>query len=239
MHLLASARLPWIGAGALLLSALLLRTTEPTRTAIRVNHPLAEALALDVWTEHRGAGDPIDIVVTERELARLAASGIAYDVIDPDIDATAAAEALRLQTTRPGKDWFAEYHDLEDTGGKLVELARLAPDRAKLHVIGGSVEGRPIWALQIGRGSTKMLVNGTQHAREWIATAVSTCVADRLVRDYGRDAKITAFVESTELWVVPVVNPDGYQYTWAGDRYWRKNRRSKHGVDLNRNWGVA
>src|SRR5512138_2293267 len=68
---------------------------------------------------------------------------------------------------------------------------------------------------------------------------VTTCVADRLVRDYDRDSEIRAFVDSTELWIVPVVNPDGYQYSWATDRYWRKNRRGGHGVDLNRNYSVA
>ena len=84
-----------------------------------------------------------------------------------------------------------------------------------------------------------MLVDGTQHAREWIAAMATTCVADRLVRDYDTDPKIRAFVDSTELWVVPVVNPDGYQYTWSTDRYWRKNRRGRYGVDLNRNFALA
>ena len=238
MQLLARARAPWIGAGALLLAAVVLRPYEPTRTAIRVNGELAEALAHDVWTEARIPDEPIDIVVTERELVQLERAGVAYEVLDRDIDATAAAEALRLQTARPGDDWFAEYHDLEATGEHLQELAELAPDRASLHVIGTSIEGRPIWALRIGSG-TPMLINGTQHAREWIATAVSSCIADRLVRDYDRDARVKAFVDTTELWVVPVVNPDGYQHTWSGDRYWRKNRRDRHGVDLNRNFSVA
>ena len=84
-----------------------------------------------------------------------------------------------------------------------------------------------------------MLINGTQHAREWIAAMVTTCVADRLVRDYDTDPAIRAFVDNTELWVVPVANPDGYQHSWGSDRYWRKNRRGKFGVDLNRNFGVA
>ena len=80
-------------------------------------------------------------------------------------------------------------------------------------------------------GATPMLVNGTKHAREWITSMVTTCVADRLVREYSTNPAIRAFVDSTELWVVPVVNPDGYQYTWAQNRYWRKNRRGGHGVD--------
>jgi carboxypeptidase T len=84
-----------------------------------------------------------------------------------------------------------------------------------------------------------MLVNGTQHAREWIETMVTTCIADRMIREYDSNPRVKAFVDSTELWVVPVVNPDGYQYSWGSDRYWRKNRRDRHGVDLNRNFGVA
>jgi carboxypeptidase T len=239
MQLLARDRAPWLAAAGLLL-ATLLADGEPTRTAIRTaDHPLAVALALDIWTEHPAPGEPIDLVVTERELVWLTVAGVAYDVLDPDIDATAQAEAMRVQAARPGDDWFADYRDLEAIGAHLGELARLAPDRASLHVIGGSIEGRPIWALRIGNGPTKMLVNGTQHAREWIATMVSACVADRLVRDYDRDPRVKQFVDATELWVVPVVNPDGYQHTWAGDRFWRKNRRDRHGVDLNRNFGVA
>src|SRR5436305_1081127 len=76
-------------------------------------------------------------------------------------------------------------------------------------------------------------------AREWIAAMTTTCVADRLVRDYDRDPAIRDFVDRHDLWIVPVANPDGYQHSWSADRYWRKNRRDGHGVDLNRNFGVA
>jgi len=84
-----------------------------------------------------------------------------------------------------------------------------------------------------------VLINGTQHAREWIAAMTSMCVAERLVREADHDETVRAFVDASETWVVPVVNPDGYQYSWGQDRYWRKNRRGSHGVDLNRNWAVA
>jgi carboxypeptidase T len=143
---------------------------------------------------------------------------------------------------RPGGDFFADYRDLAAITTELRALADLAPDRAAMFPIGGSVEGRPLWALRIGRNAPdapRMLIDGTQHAREWISTMVTTCVADRLVRGYDRDPAIRAFVDHTELWVVPVVNPDGYQYSWGTDRYWRKNRRDRFGVDLNRNFGVA
>ena len=142
---------------------------------------------------------------------------------------------------RPG-DWFAEYRDFEAIAARLRELSTLAPDRVALAAIGGSVEGRPLWALRIGRaqtGSPRMLITSTEHAREWLAAMATTCVADRLVRDYDRDPAVREFVDHTELWVVPIVNPDGYQYSWGTDRYWRKNRRGGVGVDLNRNFSVG
>ena len=210
---------------------------DTTRVAIHVDHedPFVESIALDVWSE-AGA---TEVVVAQRDLIRLAHHGIAWRVIDPDIDATARAERERLHAYRPGDDFFTEYHDLEETNAYLVKLAALAPDRVRLSRVGNSVEGRAIMALTIGNGEVPMLVNGTQHAREWIATAVTTCVADRLVRQYASDPKVKNFVDHTTLWVVPVVNPDGYQFSWNSNRYWRKNRRASHGVDLNRNYSVA
>jgi carboxypeptidase T len=220
----------------------------PVRVAIRVactaaTCPVVESLALDVWSEQRGPGLPLDVVVADDALGRLAAAGVSWQVLVADIDAVARAEAERLHgpaAARPG-DWFAEYRDYQAITSHLRQLAELAPERVTLQAIGGSIEGRPLWALRIGNatGATPMMIDGTQHAREWIAAMVTTCIADRLVHGYDRDPAIRAFVDRTTVWVVPVVNPDGYQHSWSGSRYWRKNRRGEHGVDLNRNFGVG
>ena len=181
---------------------------------------------------------PLDVVVTDTALASLGDAGVRWEVIVADIDLAARQEAVRLQAAVQPADWFAEYRDYRAISERLHELAALAPERASIEPLGSSLDGRTIWALRIGAGK-KMLINGTQHAREWISSMVTTCVADRLLREYDHDPAIRAFVDSTELWVVPVVNPDGYQYSWSTDRYWRKNRRERHGVDLNRNFSVA
>jgi zinc carboxypeptidase len=222
--------------------------TAPVRVAIRVacDDPaacaIAESLALDVWSEQGGPGLPLDVVVASGRLGELTARGVSWQVLVPDIDAVAAAEAARLRSPAARTaDWSAEYHDYRAIAAHLEELAGRAPERAALAAIGSSLEGRPLWALRIGgdRDAPAMLVNATEHAREWIAAAVATCVADRLIDDYDRDPEIRAFVDHTQLWIVPVANPDGYQYTWSTDRYWRKNLRDRHGVDLNRNFPVG
>jgi hypothetical protein len=223
--------------------------SPPVRIAIRVpcDDPaactLAESLALDVWTELPGQGQPLDLVVSSAALDRLAAAGVAWQVLVPDIDAVAAAEARRLRSPAAHTaDWFGEYHDYNAIVAHLGELAEIAPAHIALEPIGNSLDNRPIWALRVAGGdpdATPMLINGTLHAREWIASMVATCIADRLIRDYDRDPAIHAFVQHTRLWVVPVANPDGYQYSWSTDRYWRKNRRGTFGVDLNRNFSVG
>ena len=243
--------LQYLGRGAIAIAVtglvvivMMMRPTSHRRVAIRVSSADAAVvvpLASDVWSEDRGAGLPLDVVVTDNALEQLRASGIAFEVLVPDIDVAAATEHARLHAPMAARptDWFGDFRDYTAISARLHELAELAPDRAEVKLIGGSIEGRPLWALRIGHGPNKMLLNGTQHAREWIAAMTATCVADRLVRDYDRDPAIRAVVDRSELWIVPVVNPDGFQFSWGTDRYWRKNRRDRIGVDLNRNFSVA
>lgn len=250
----AVCRAPWKTALALAVLGAVAshgRADKDRRVAIAIacgDCALVESLALDTWSDARAAGAPMAVVVRARDLRTLRGAGLAWDVIDDDIDATARAEAIRLRSepapsalSQPA-DWFADYRDYRAITARLEMLAQRHPARARLQGIGSSLDGRTIWALRIGAtdaAHTPMMINGTQHAREWIAAMVTTCVADRLLADYDTDPKIRAFVDRTTLWVVPVVNPDGYQYAWSTDRYWRKNRRGGFGVDLNRNWSIG
>src|SRR5256885_15515912 len=91
-----------------------------------------------------------------------------------------------------------------------------------------------------------VLYNSTQHAREWIATEVERRLFKYFL-DHKGDTDIKKLLGDREVWFVPVVNPDGYDYTFAnkGSRLWRKNLRDVNGggfsqdadgVDTNRNW---
>lgn len=109
-----------------------------------------------------------------------------------------------------------------------------------LDSIGASVEGRPILAVKIGESGDSparpnVLFMATHHAREWIATEMAMFLARWIADSLPRP-----LLAQRDIWVIPVQNPDGYQYTFTTERYWRKNRRPNHdgtfGVDLNRNY---
>lgn len=54
-----------------------------------------------------------------------------------------------------------------------------------------------------------IMMNGAEHAREWITTAVMTYIAQRLVTKYGEDETLTKLVDTYEWTIVPVLNIDG------------------------------
>ncbi|MFN0247596.1 MAG: M14 metallopeptidase family protein [Kofleriaceae bacterium] len=135
-------------------------------------------------------------------------------------------------------DWFAAYRDLDEVTTRMKLLAERHPELVTMRALGSSVEGRPIHALEIGRGAAGIALDGGQHAREWVSVMVPICIADRLVAQ-SEEPRIRRLLDAVRFHIVPVANPDGYAYTWTHDRFWRKNRRGGYGVDLNRNYSVA
>ncbi len=226
------------------------------RQVVRLDLKTAEqleavrALGLELMSEAEGVG-PVEYLVTPAAYAALDALGIHYTVLVPDFDALVAAERdlLAAAGTAGLRDpaWFAAYKPLEQIDAKLNQLAADRPDLASIVQAGSSIENRPIRGLRIsgpGTGKPAVLYNGTQHAREWITPMVCMWIADRLVYGYESDPRIRSLLDRLEFYVFPVINPDGYVYSWTTNRNWRKNRRDNpnttcDGVDLNRNWGLG
>ncbi|XP_071098375.1 carboxypeptidase B-like [Haliotis cracherodii] len=109
-------------------------------------------------------------------------------------------------------------------------------------------EGRSISYIRLGTGGDKpvIFIEGLIHAREWIVGGSLMYFMDRLLSRYGLDAEATFLLDTYDIYVVPVTNPDGYEYSHTSQRLWRKNRsvprNGCRGVDLNRNfdafWGT-
>lgn len=141
--------------------------------------------------------------------------------------------------------WYNNYHTYTEIVQRLQYIVSLYPTRATfVSSIGTSIQGRSIPAILLGSTapqSKKIVWTGGQHAREWIGPAtVLYQIEQVLAEDAAGDAVSKSLLNNLQFVVVPIVNPDGYNHAWTGDRMWRKNRRANaggtYGVDLNRNW---
>lgn len=99
--------------------------------------------------------------------------------------------------------------------------------------LGKSTEGRELYALKVGTGSThKVLFTGCHHAREWISVEIPYLVAEYLIQNYkdpptnDKEKRIKHLLMNREIWFVPMANPDGHEYTTRTNRWWRPNRKA-------------
>lgn len=136
--------------------------------------------------------------------------------------------------------------------GEMVDylhgLAGKYSDLMTVSEIGKSFEGRPIPAVTITAPSTTyrahrnasrpvVFVDAGIHAREWAAPALAMYLISELVENAAQHHDLLSGL----TWViVPIVNPDGYEYSHESERLWRKTRRPAnrncYGVDGNRNY---
>jgi carboxypeptidase D len=185
----------------------------------------------------------VDAVMTDRarlyvldaELSKLRALG--YDV-EPIADG--APEAARAAALAPAPIWDPEaksipaaYHTYATLTSELQAIAAARPDLARLYSIGTSVQGRDLWMMKITRNpdleedEPEVRYIAAMHGDEVVGKELCVGLIHRLLDDYGVDPRITALVDSTEIWILPSMNPDG---TEAGTRY------NASGADLNRSF---
>ncbi|MBV70380.1 MAG: hypothetical protein CMH52_03440 [Myxococcales bacterium] len=111
-------------------------------------------------------------------------------------------------------------------------------DDMVLHAIGQSVEGRPIYAVQI-KGTSEprgaVLVCANIHGVEFIAVEVALGLLQRAAEGCSR---LKMLLETVDIWVIPTLNPDAYDRTWQqhGRGVLAELRTNANGVDLNRNF---
>jgi carboxypeptidase T len=146
----------------------------------------------------------------------------------------------------------SRFHNYEEAYAVLKSLASKHADWVRLQSLGKSLENRDLWALHIN-STPEALVSGTSHkpgvvfmgahhAREHLSVEVPLMLATHLLTN-REDPQMMAWLEGRDIWIIPMVNPDGAEWDIKDGKYksWRKNRRNNgngtYGVDLNRNYG--
>ncbi|EDV34241.1 uncharacterized protein Dana_GF21071 [Drosophila ananassae] len=160
------------------------------------------------------------------------------------ISGSTAADGMRTKkATRSNMHW-KDYHDLETIYGFMREIRSKFPNIVRLYTIGQTAEGRDLKVLRISenpRENKKVWIDGGIHAREWISPATVTFILYQLMANWENQP---AHIRGLTWYIMPVMNPDGYEYSRTTNRLWRKNRSASrraqcNGVDLNRNFDIG
>jgi murein tripeptide amidase MpaA len=133
---------------------------------------------------------------------------------------------------------FSSYQSLESIYSFMETLAGV-----KFTTQGKTFENRPFKAFRVGNGSISNIIVGGVHGLEWISPATVMFVANFVASNHS---EAVALRQNYTFHFVPVVNPDGYEYTRSGapnSRTWRKNREPNegspcNGTDINRNFPI-
>ncbi len=209
----------------------------------------------DVSTKGTANPDKIKVeaILTIKQAKTLKARGLSLNV--KTIKGIPASKALR-QKALAGHTVYRSYSQAGGIKDELIRTARDNPGITKLVNIGKTHQGKDIYALKVSSMARWLpdglkpstLYAGGQHAREWITPEMTRRLMHHVIAGYGKDAQLTKLINTTELWFLPVINPDGYDHTFTPDnRLWRKNLRDNDGdgqittadgVDPNRNYAT-
>lgn len=170
----------------------------------------------------------IDLLLTDENYKALQAKGFEVEI-------------LEVKGVSKGPD--EEYKNPGEIEQIITDFYNNYPHLTQKISIGKSLEGRDIWAIKISDNpnldevsESAVLFNSMHHAREVMTPEVGIDIIEYLLTNYDKDAQVKKWVDSYEIWVIPMFNVDGNNMMWSQDRWWRKNTRGGYGVDINRNY---
>ena len=216
----------------------------------------------------------LDAELSDTELKKLSDKGINYKVLIEDVSKfyaeRYAVSAKENKNSLKGINYVTPVHfnygsmggflTLSEVYDELDEMASLYPNLITTKFTIGNtqtIEGRSVYAIKISdnpnvnEDEPEVLYTSLIHAREPESMQQLIWYMWYLLENYGTDDEITYLVDNLQMYFIPVVNPDGYEYNHTtdpnGGGMWRKNKRDNNsngtfseyddGVDLNRNFG--
>lgn len=141
---------------------------------------------------------------------------------------------------------FKHYCRFHEINSYLDELERSYRNIVKVQIIGHTFKKRSMKIIQISRNphlhNHIIFIDAGIHGKNWIAPAMALYIINQLVENNSNEY----LLKNVDWHILPLLNPDGYEYTFNKDRFWRKTLSWQtvcNGVDANRNfdfhWGEA
>ncbi|KAL6067921.1 hypothetical protein STEG23_022537 [Scotinomys teguina] len=229
------------------------RVSVPDEDHINLIQELANTKQIDFWKPDSATQvkplSTVDFHVKAEDVATvenfLEQNEFQYEVLISNV--RSVLEAQFDSHTRASGHSYTKYNNWETIESWINQVASENPDLVSQSTIGTTFEGRNMYLLKVGKAKPNkpaIFIDCGFHAREWISPAFCQWFVREAVRTYGREIHMTQLLDELDFYVLPVVNIDGYVYTWTKSRMWRKTRSTRAGsscvgVDPNRNFNAG
>ncbi|RVE41210.1 hypothetical protein evm_014140 [Chilo suppressalis] len=183
---------------------------------------LSDMYDVNFWTPPGNLNKPVDFTIKPEDqagfLKKADENGIYLSTIMRDIQRAFDKQTVRSYIRRNMESFnWQSYFRFKDIHNWLIDLQKMYPKELQLIEIGKSAEGRKIIAVKIiligSKRRSTVIVEGGIHAREWISPAFVTFMIYKTITAQSNDKEWKARALTYEWYFLPVVNPDGYEYS--------------------------
>ncbi|XP_072033189.1 carboxypeptidase D-like [Amphiura filiformis] len=154
-----------------------------------------------------------------------------------------SARMERPMLRRRDIDTSSGYHHYSALSQVFHDYASRYPSITRLHSVGKSVQGKELWALQITDnpdqiepGEPWFKYVGNMHGNEPVGREILIYLVQYLCENYGKNQRVTKLVDDTNIFILPSMNPDGFEKAAEGECGNMNGRPNANGIDLNRNF---
>lgn len=207
-------------------------------------------------------GKYIDALVSPEKYQELIEEGFQLKITQTaEINKANLSQQKDINGYRTYDEVLAELQQIAIDYPEICTLTDIADSHGKEYFDSGMTQyedyQHDIWMLKISDNVNEtedepaVYYMGAHHAREPISTEVVMGLINHLLNNYGSDDEITDMVNASEIYIVPIVNPDGHEVVLDQlNTWWRKNAADNNGdeifsfvsdgpdgVDPNRNYG--
>lgn len=176
--------------------------------------------------------DTVRAYVNLKQLGVFLKLYIDFEVIEPPVLQQA------LKSTGSVWDWnkypaYSEYLAMMDS------FSHAYPSLCKIINAGSSIKGHSILFARISSDTTKIkpkvMYSSAIHGNELAGYVLMLRFIDYLIKNYNVTSTVTRLVDSLEIWINPLANPDG-AYKGGDNTVFKPSRLNADSVDLNRNY---
>ena len=185
---------------------------------------------MNIDLDHHRTKNDVHAFVTDEEYNQI--SNMGFGITEIPNQAKLYFQEL-ISNNQDSRNPMRSYHNYDELTDFLQEINSQYPNITNLLSIGQSVQGRELWVLEVSDNpglnelepEFKYIAN--MHGDETVGRELSLFLIEWLVQEYGTNQRATDLVNNTSIFIMPSMNPDGFE---SGDRY------NANGVDLNRDF---